>query len=1012
MKSLFVAASLFTIVFALNAQVNTAKIRGTIVDPTGSALPKAVVKLESVAMGIERSTEADEEGRFSFGFLPVGAYNLTASQAGFRDAVRSDLRAASGADLDLEIQLELQNVGQTIEVSGEAAALNTTNAEQRSTYGTAEVNQLPVMHLDWTNLLPLSAGTTKPPGAGTTSGVSSAGSGLNINGLPSAGYNLTVDGTNATSNPEFTAFNFYQGPNIINTVNNDSIEEVTLSRGIPPATVGNTISGNINIVTRSGSNEYHGSLYEINEVSAYDARNQFLATRPRTTFNQYGGSFGAPIIKNRLFFFGSYAAGELSASTAITGTVPSPYLLSIAPAVYSPLLALMPKAPQPSNNPTALTAQYFGASAISLQDGNLVARLDYYITSNHLLSVRYIRARPSRTLPNLLPINSQVVIGHTDAINATYTHSSGHWSENTRFGFNRLKYTRIDSGYGAELPTLVFNFSTNGSNQFLQHGSYTTLDQGVAVVKGAHNIQFGGIYQRRDGSRYKLVTPAIIYSTLTQFLNNTPSAVGLNFYLLNSNIPPFGYIDYQAGAYFQDDWKIARNFTLSLGLRYDLFTVPQEYQGRAYNPGVDPQRPWLGPGFGPFRPSDSLYDGDHRNFQPRLGLAYAPFTNTVVRAGFGILKEGHNLFSGPVGLYRVTPLLPFGVNLNQAQVQAAGLRYPIEATIYPTQVAQLQSAGILGSTFASPVAINTKDPNPYSIQWMLGLQRTLPGAFQLDVTYSANRGLREFFAETVNLPDRITGIAPAANYGSFGYFTPVDRSKFSSVQVALNRRLQHGLLFAASYTWSKVNSFGDADLLQQTPPQDNNNIRPDWGPAPFDVRNRFVGSAVWMVAEKWAQTRGRTLKMLAGGWEASAVFSAQDGLPANIGDGASTYPASRPDATGASPYLSGYESGVHQFLNPAAFARIAISPASGAQVRPGNLGRDAIVTPGLNNLDASLAKNFQVRERFKFRLSGQTFNAMNHTNLGGLVTLINSSSFGRLTTATPRSMQLGARLTF
>ena len=142
------------------------------------------------------------------------------------------------------------------------------------------------------------------------------------------------------------------------------------------------------------------------------------------------------------------------------------------------------------------------------------------------------------------------------------------------------------------------------------------------------------------------------------------------------------------------------------------------------------------------------------------------------------------------------------------------------------------------------------------------------------------------------------------------------------------------------------------------------------------------------------------------------VFSAQNGLPANIGDGASTYPASRPDATGASPYLTGYESGVHQFLNPAAFTRISLSPTSGAQVRPGNLGRDAIVTPGLINLDASLAKNFQFGERFKFRLSGQAFNAMNHTNLGGVVTLINSSSFGRLTTANARTVQLGARLTF
>lgn len=1010
-RILFVLAATFAM-HRGEAQVTTAKINGTITDPSGSAVPKATVKLESVTMGVVRSTETDEQGRFSFSYVAVGSYRLAASHAGFREAVRPDLNPASGDELDLNVQLEVEGVGQTVSVTDEPVALNTTNAEQRSTYGNRELNQLPVQHLDWTNLLPLSAGTTKPPGSGTTSGTSSAGSGLNINGLPSAGYNLTVDGTNATSNPEFTAFNFYQGPNIINTINNEAIQEVTLARGVPPATVGNTISGNINLVTKSGSNEYHGSLYEINELSAYDARNQFLTRRPRSTFNQYGGSFGAPILKNKLFFFTSYAGGRLSAFTPVTGTVPSPYLRSIAPAVYQPLLALMPNAPQPANA-TATTAQYFGSDSIALKDGNLVGRMDYYFNSTNMLAVRYIRARPSRVLPNLLPVNSQVAIGHTDALNTSYTHSSAQWTENTRFGFNQLKYTRIDSGYAIQLPALIFGFSTAGANQFLQHGNYTTIEQGVSYVRGPHNIQFGGIYQRRNGSRYKLGTPAIAYSTLQQFLNNTPAAVSLSLYQLSSQIPPFGYVDHQFGGYVQDDWKMRRNLTLSIGVRYDLYTVPKEYQGRVYNPGVDPQRPGLGPGFGPFRPADSIYDADHKNFQPRVGLAYNPFPNTVLRAGFGILKEGHNLFSGPVGLFRVTPSLPFGVNLNQIQTAAAGLQYPINAIAYAQEVPQLQSQGILASTFASPVAMNTFNPNPYSIQWMFGVQQVLPRGVNLDVTYSANRGLREFFNETVNLPDRITGIAPAPNYGSFGYFTPVDRSKYASLQVAADKRFSNGFSASIMYVWSKVNSFGDADVLQQTPPQDINNIRADWGPAPFDVRNRFLGTAIWTLPlNRWTRTDGRAAKMILGGWEMSGIFSAQNGLPANIGDGASSYPASRPDATGADPYLSGYQTGLHQYLDPNAFKRIPISPTSGAQIRPGNLGRNAIVTPGFWNLDASLAKNLNVTERFKLRLSAQTFNTLNHTNLGGLVTLINASSFGRLTTATPRTMQIGARLTF
>jgi outer membrane receptor protein involved in Fe transport len=1006
-------AVLFLSAGALCAQVTTASLHGVITDATGGTIAGAKVRLESVNQGASRTAVSDSAGRYSFGFVTVGTYHLTASQSGFRDASVASVVLTAGDSIDLPVRMDVQGVTESVTVAGESLALDNATQDQRSVVGSAQLAELPVQHQDWTTLLAISAGATRPVSASTVTSNSPVGSGLNINGLPSAGYSLTVDGTNATSNPEFTSFNFYQGPNVINTLNNDAIAEVGLVRGVPPATVGNTMSGAINLVTRSGTNQFHGGAHVLNEASLYDARNQFLTSKPRTTFNEYGGSIGGPIRPDKLFFFGSYAGAKLSASKAITGTVPSPYLIGISPSVYAPLFALFPSAPQPANNPTATTAQFFGVGRMMQKDGNAVGRIDYYINSNNILAVRYVRARPDLIAPNLLPLNSRTTLGHTDALNANYTHAGGRWTENTRVGFNRLKYTRIDDGYAIQIPLLTFGFSSQGSNQFLQHGSYTTLEQGIAAALGRHNLQFGGIFQRLDSSRVKLGNASLSYSTLAQFLANTPVATSDGYRNIPAGTPAFGYTSYQYGLYVQDDIRLAANLKLNVGLRYDVFTVPREYLDRVYNRDYDPAAPQLGPGFGPYRPVDSIYRGDHNNFQPRAGLVYSPGDRTVLRASFGILTEGHNMYSGPTGIGAISPTLPGGVNLNQSQTQAAGLQYPINADDYPQLVARLLANGILTPTFATGISINSNNPDPYSIQWMFGVERMLPGGLKLEIDYTGNRGIHETIYENINMPNRTTGIPARPGFGSFNLFTPEDRSKYGALQIALNRTLRHGLMFGATYTYSKVTSFGDADVLQQLQPQDNNNIRAERGPAPFDTRSRFTANATWEpTLPGWLGLHGNWAKGLLGGWRLSGILTAQTGLPVNVTDSSSSYPADRPDATGTSPYLSNYESGLHQFLSPSAFVRVPLSPLSSAQIRGGNLGRYALRAPGLGNLDASLAKSLSISERLRVQLRADTFNTTNHTNLSGMVTAINNSSFGRLTTATARTMQLGARLIF
>ncbi len=273
-------------------QLTTATVRGTITDQTGAGIPGAALTLENLTRGASRTAMSDDGGRFSFDFVAVGAYRLTVSKAGFETGTRSGLQLASGQVMDLPMQLSVQQQATSVEVTANAAELQTTEAQQVSTLDDAQVHELPVAHLDWSNLITVTAGATKPPFVTSLNSTRPEGSGENVNGLPSVGYNFMVDGTNAGNNVNFPGYNPYQGVSLINAVNNDSIQELSVVKGTPPAIVGNAVTASINIITKSGTNAFHGSLHELNEVSAYDARNQFLTYKPNTVFNDYGGSLG------------------------------------------------------------------------------------------------------------------------------------------------------------------------------------------------------------------------------------------------------------------------------------------------------------------------------------------------------------------------------------------------------------------------------------------------------------------------------------------------------------------------------------------------------------------------------------------------------------------------------------------------------------------------------------------------------------------------------------------------
>ncbi len=976
---------------ALFGQVNTATVTGTVTDPTGAAVPSAKIEARNESTGVISTNASNDVGRYGISSLAIGTYDFTVTASGFQTLKRTGIVLSAGQVQELEFPLTVGTAQQTVDVSGQASALNYDSAEQHAVQDDKAVQNLPLAHLDWTGLLV------------TTNGVTQAGSsGVTMNGLPPAGINLTVDGTNASSDPEIPSIGFYGGFNVINTVNSDAVAEVSITKGIAPASVSNSMSGNINIITKSGTNAFHGSVFEFNSLNDYNARNQFLTTNPRSTSNQFGGSLGGPILKNKLFFFFNYEGVRISSFAALNGTVPTPLFASEAIAAqpqYASQFALFPL-PNTSYSGTALTATWQGASAQVQNDNNAVGRIDYYINSNNWITLRYNDSHPYKVAPRVISADSRTTSGISDSYNLQYTHTSPHWTESTRVAYIRTDIARLDNLYTLGVDELVVSgIDTQGGEDFQVRGGTYTAEETATTVRGRHTIEIGGIYQRLRTGRHDDTTNTFSYSNATDFFNDVPNQVQVNFLLT-----PFNLYTNQFGGFVQDNFRVSSNLTINMGIRYDYWSVPRESQNRLFNRNPGP----LGLGTGALRDPGSLYNADALNFAPRIGLAYSVGSSrkTVIRLGSGVFKNPHTIFGGPVDDVLDNPYVPFRLTLAKAQASAQGLNYPLDKNALAAKL-------VANQTPVATTAISANFPNPYSIQWYAGIQQQLPFGMLFDTSYVGNRALHLNMMRMTNLPDRLTGVVLDPAFGSFKYYDTSDSSWYDSWQTSLSKTFSHGVTFGANYNWSHNISYGDGDLGLQLVPQDGNNLRAEKGPTPYDIRQSFRANFLYSPEIlKWTGMQSRAGKMLADGWQFSGILVANTGAPANVTNGNSANSTDRPDLnSGVSSIFNNYSSTL-QYFNPAAFVAVPLSSASGEQIRDGDLGRYALNGPGMWNLDFSVAKNFAITEKVHFQLRGDAFNSLNHTNLGGLVSGTNKSNFGRLTSATSRSVQIGAKLIF
>src|SRR5262249_22401331 len=265
----------------------------------------------------------------------------------------------------------------------------------------------------------------------------------------SASFRLTVDGTDASSNPELPSLNLYQNFNYVKSISTEAVEEVNVAKGIASAEIANTMSGNVNIITKRGTNEYHGSLFELNQTNALNARNQFLTTNPHLVYNQFGGSIGGPFIKNKLFGFGDFEGYRLRGFQALNGNVPTPEFVAQAVAAvpaYKPYFNLYP-APNGPYASGSIVGIFNGAGTQNGQDNHADVRVDYNLSNKTILASRYTRGRPSLAQPRVAVENYRTFSGESEMGSMSLIHNLQNWTSETRFGINYDMVKRLDNIY-------------------------------------------------------------------------------------------------------------------------------------------------------------------------------------------------------------------------------------------------------------------------------------------------------------------------------------------------------------------------------------------------------------------------------------------------------------------------------------------------------------------------------------------------------------------------------------
>jgi hypothetical protein len=966
---LFVAAS-------TSAQ-STASIEGLVTDQFGSVISGVEITASDASIGTIRQMLTDSSGRYQFAALPLGEYRLEVRAKGFQSQILESLRLEVGRRVTQDFQLAVGDLQQEVTVAPTSDLIENATVSVGHIVDQQLVQEAPLngrYFLDLGLLVPGSV-TPSPNGFSTTPSRGVGALAINTAGNREETVNYLINGI-TLNNMVFSSITFQ--PSI------DTIQEFKVDNSTFSAEYGQNSGAIVTIATRSGTNAFHGELFEFLRNDAMDARNFFnfnSSEPPPFNRNQFGGHFSGPIVKNNSFFFFSYEGLRQRQELDLNSVVLSDaQRISTTDPVVVRLIELIPRA---NFVDSSGTPRFVGTATAPVDRDQWALDINYNLSTNDRLHGYYDfdRARvmePNRngnTIPgfgNLFLIERQIL-----ALNETHTFNSVLINE-ARLGFNRndgsntpnRQLNPADFGIhnGINQPIGLPQVNVAGGNLnfggpaiFPAGRADTTFLAGDTLTwfRGPHSLKIGGEFRKLWTNAFRQGAGSFNFSTVAAFLSDAANSFSVTLGNQTSSISEGAF-----NAFVQDNYRFRSNLTFEMGLRYDWNMTPTERFNRFIV--FDPTSVSL---IQVGKDIDEIYQQNNTNFQPRLGFAWDPFgdSKTSVRAAYAILVD--QPMTSIVTATTANP--PLAVPLTFSG--------PIR---FDNAINLAEAAGL------APQTVDHGFENAYLQSWNLNVQRELTRNLAVTAGYFGSKGTHLIIRRNINQPvngirpySRLSASSPILPGVTLGNITQAESSGFSSYHalwLTVNQRFTRGLQFNVSYTWSKSldsNSLSSQGVVVQS----SYNVGGDRGLSDFDARHRVVITALYDLPFRGNQ--------LLEGWRLASIIQSQSGNPVNIVTSNSTVNGVantlRPNVTGPITIIGSVE----RWFDTSAF-----TPVAGF----GNLGRNALTGPTFNNIDFSIIKNTKLSDLIRLQFRAEFFDLFNHPNFSNPGNLLGSEAFGRI----------------
>ena len=985
--------------FPSPAQLGGGSIIGFVHDPSGAAVPAVHVTARNQDTNEQRAVTTNGEGYYEFPLLTAGRYQVTVEATGFKKVEGEIFTLNTGTRPRIDLTLVLGDVSEKIDVDATAPQINTSTTDLGVVITRERVDELPLNGRNFQELVGLQAGVNVAPS-------SSAGArgGISFHGSSALGTSFLMDGVDMSFGEVNGAASMQSaggGGTLLNTISVEALQEFKSTSSAASAEYGRSGGGVLNVTTRSGSNRFHGALFEffrndkLNAADFFSNANRIAKSTLR--FNQFGGNIGGPIRRDKLFFFFNYEGAAVRRQALVSGNVPTPALLNqLAPAIRSTMELVMPTTFVPTNNP--LIGFHTRSDNASNDEHTFLTRVDWLVSSRQRLAVRDSYNDQKYTTPNLQPkfptayplkLNN-AVIEHTLNLGAATLNE-------LRIGFNRVDLYRQPLGY-QQIPAYITVQGISASFSNFIHFLPTTysLSDNFTMIRGRHSIKMGLDQREVRSVRYQGGPPSYAYTTTTDIINQNPATVGLSFTTSK------GLHTLNMGYYIQDEWRPRPKLQINAGLRYE-YSPP--FRG-GFN--VSSSNP-----YGTYNaPKAPMFAADRNDFGPRLGIVWTPVTGTVIRTGGSIsylMPQAIHFYD----MAYISPLLSGVSSFSTTDVPASFLVYP-NAIGFQTLI-QNNPALLPASIKLSRSVADFNRRDTYVGSWNLTLQRQVTKTLSFQAAYAGHRTVKLISVRPLNLVDPATGQRPVPSLGQINFEENAANISYHSMQLSANQRLWKGLNFDAYFTMASARGYytpDDTITFTGSGLQDPLNIAGSSGTVEGTIKRNF--RMVFSYAIPGGNNlNNRVLKTLLGGWTFRSIIGDRSGIPINItsgsdfvGNGRSA--GQRPDVVaGINPYVENHNT--LTWLTASAFSTAALK----AQKKFGNLGFYALTGPSAFTMDSGLHKSIMLNEKQRLTIRLEAFNPLNHTLLNNPNTTLNSANFGLITSAqSPRLFQVALKYAF